>query len=348
LSGGQPRHHIIPTFFLILQLLDESLFSAEVAMNVQRSPESAPALRARSPERTASWWARHNHQVAPYLFILPFFLVYAVFFLYPVVSSFILSFYKAVGLGSRTFVGLNNYVDLTHDPRYVKALVNTTVYTLASVFILSPLALIVAMTVRSFIVPSHNLKSFYRIAFFLPNLTSFVVIALMFALIFNKDFGLLNQALASIGLPKLGWLREASLAMPSIVLVAIWTFLGVNSLYFLAGLQNIPEEMNEAAAIDGATRAQTFWHVTVPLLRPTILFVVVQAVIFSYQLFDLPYLLTAGGPSDATLTLALYLYQIGFSQFSLGYAAAIGYSLAMIAIVVSIFQFGLFRLWGEE
>jgi ABC-type sugar transport system permease subunit len=317
-------------------------------MNVQRSPESAPALRTRAPERPASWWVRHQHEAAPYLFILPFFVVYAVFFLYPVVSSFILSFYKAVGLGSRTFVGLNNYTALAGDPRYLKALVNTTVYTLASVFILSPLALVVAMAVRSFIVPSPNMKSFYRIAFFLPNLTSFVVIALMFALIFNKDFGLLNQALASVGLPKLGWLREERLAMPSIVLVAIWTFLGVNSLYFLAGLQNIPEYMNEAAAIDGATRRQTFWHITVPLLRPTILFVVVQAVIFSYQLFDLPYLLTAGGPSDATLTLALYLYQIGFSQFSLGYAAAIGYSLAMIAIVVSIFQFGLFRLWGEE
>jgi ABC-type sugar transport system permease subunit len=317
-------------------------------MSVQRSPESAPALRARASEHTTSWWARHNHQVAPYLFVLPFFLVYGVFFLYPVISSFILTFYKAVGLGSRTFVGLNNYVELTHDPRYLKALVNTTVYTLASVFILSPLALLVAMAVRSFIVPWPNMKSFYRIAFFLPQLTSFVVIALMFALIFDTDFGLLNQVMASIGLPKLGWLREEGLAMPSLVMVAIWTFLGINSLYFLAGLQNIPEEMNEAAAIDGATRWQTFWHVTIPLLRPTILFVVVQAVIFSYQLFDLPYLLTGGGPSDALLTLALYLYQIGFSQFSLGYAAAIGYSLALIAVVVSIFQFGLFRLWGEE
>jgi ABC-type sugar transport system permease subunit len=192
------------------------------------------------------------------------------------------------------------------------------------------------------------MKSFYRMAFFLPQLTSFVVIALMFALIFDTDFGLLNQVLASIGLPKLGWLREVGLAMPSLVMVAIWTFLGINSLYFLAGLQNIPEEMNEAAAIDGATRWQAFWHVTVPLLRPTILFVVVQAIIFSYQLFDLPYLLTGGGPSDALLTLSLYLYQIGFSQFSLGYAAAIGYSLAIIAVVVSLFQFGLFRLWGEE
>ena len=317
-------------------------------MNVQRSPESASALRARTPERTSSWWARNNHKVAPYLFVLPFFLVYGVFFLYPVISSFILSFYKAVGLGSRTFVGLNNYAELIHDPRYLKALTNTTVYTLASVFILSPLALLVAMAVRSFIVPSPNLQSFYRIAYFLPQLTSFVVIALMFALVFDQNFGLLNQVLSSFGLPKLGWLNEPGLAMPSLILVAIWTFLGINSLYFLAGLQNIPEEMNEAAAIDGATRWQTFWHVTIPLLRPTILFVVVQAVIFSYQLFDLPYLLTGGGPSDATLTLAMYLYQIGFSQFSLGYAAAIGYSLALIAVVVSIFQFGVFRLWGEE
>ncbi len=317
-------------------------------MSVQQSPETAPAIRPRTREGTRSWWSRHEHDIAPYLFILPFFLIYGTFFLYPVISSFILSFHKSVGLGSRTFVGLDNYVQLANDPRYLKALVNTTVYTLASVFILSPLALAVAMAVRSFLVPSSNWRSFYRIAFFLPNLTSFVVIALMFALIFNKEFGLLNQALAGLGLPKIGWLRETRFAMPSIVMVAIWTFLGINSLYFLSGLQAIPEEINEAAAIDGATRPQAFWHVTLPLLRPTILFVVVQAVIFSYQLFDLPYLLTAGGPSDATLTLAMYLYQTGFSRFNMGYAAAIGYSLAMIAIIVSIFQFGLFRLWGEE
>ncbi len=316
-------------------------------MNVQRSPESA-AVRPEASQRTSSWWSRHEHDVAPYLFILPFFLIYGVFYLYPVISAFILSFHRSVGLGSRTFIGLDNYVQLANDPRYRKALVNTTVYTLSSVFILSPLALAVAMTVRSFLVPSKNMQSFYRIAFFLPNLTSFVVIALMFALIFNKDFGLLNQALASLGLPKVGWLRETRFAMPSIVIVAVWAFLGINSLYFLSGLQSIPEEINEAASIDGATRPQAFWHVTLPLLRPTILFVVVQAVIFSYQLFDLPYLLTGGGPSDATLTLAMYLYTIGFSQFNLGYAAAIGYSLAMIAVVVSMFQFGLFRLWGED
>ncbi len=313
-----------------------------------RNAAATTAARPQARERSGSWWSRHQRQVAPYMFILPFFLIYSIFFLYPVISSFILSFYRAVGLGSSTFIGVENYLDLASDPRYRKALVNTTVYTLSSVFILSPVALALAMTVRSFLVPSKNMQSFYRIAYFLPNLTSFVVIALMFALIFNKDFGLLNNALASLGLPKVGWLRDTRFAMPSIVLVAIWTFLGINSLYFLSGLQSIPEEINEAASIDGATRPQAFWHVTLPLLRPTILFVVVQAVIFSYQLFDLPYLLTAGGPSDATLTLAMYLREMGFSQFNFGYASAIGYSLAMIAIVVSVFQFGIFRLWGEE
>jgi len=320
-------------------------------MKAQQPRDAAaatPDVGIQRREQTGTWWSRHQRDMAPYLFLLPFFLIYGIFFLYPVISSFILSFYRAIGLGSRTFIGLDNYVALAGDPRYRHALVNTTLYMLASVFILSPLALIVAMSIRSFIVPSPNMKSFYRIAFFLPNLTSFVVIALMFALIFNQDFGLLNQVLASLGLPKVGWLRETSFALPSIILVAIWTFLGINSLYFLAGLQAIPEEINEAAAIDGATRWQTFWRVTIPLLRPTILFVVVQAIIFSYQVFDLPFLLTGGGPSDATLTVAMYLYVMGFSQFSLGYAAAIGYSLAMIAVVVSLVQFGLFRLWGEE
>lgn len=313
-----------------------------------RNAATAAAARPQTRERSGSWWSRHQRTLAPYLFLLPFFAIYGVFFLYPVISSFILSFHRAVGFGSRTFVGFDNYVQLANDPRYAKALVNTTVYTLASVFILSPLALALALAVRSFVVPSPNMKSVYRIAFFLPNLTSFVVIALMFTLIFNKDFGLLNGFLQSLGLPAVGWLRETRWAMPSLVVVAVWTFIGINSLYFLAGLQAIPDEINEAAAIDGATRRQTFFRVTLPLLRPTILFVIVQAIIFSYQLFDLPYLLTRGGPSDATLTLAMYLYNVGFGQTNFGYSAAIGYSLAAIAVIVSVIQFVVFRTFSED
>ncbi len=304
----------------------------------------APALARRA--RTGR--APGTRGITPYLFLAPFFVVYGLFLLYPVVDAFRLSFFEQTGISTPRFVGLENYRELFSDERYLKALLNTTLYALASVFILSPLALVVALAVRSFIVPSANLQSFYRVAFFLPNITSSVVIALMFLLVFDVDFGLLNAFLDSVGLPTATWLRSETLALPSIVLVAIWAYLGINSLYFLAGLQNIPEELNEAAALDGAGRAQIFWHVTLPLLRPTILFVLVQATIFSYQIFEIPFLLTQGGPSDASLTLAIYLYEIGFRQFEQGYAAAIGYSLALISIVLAGVQLLLFRRFGDD
>jgi len=284
----------------------------------------------------------------PYLFLLPFFVVYGIFLLFPVVSALRLSFFEVTGLSTPTFVGLDNYRALFADERYLAALLNTTLYALASVFILSPLALLVALAVRSFIVPSANMQSFYRVAYFLPNITSLVVVALMFSLILDTDFGLLNGFLESIGLEPRNWLRSNALALPSIVGVAIWTYLGINSLYFLAGLQNIPHELTEAAYLDGASRSQAFWHVTLPLLRPTILFVMVQATIFSYQIFELPFLMTQGGPSDASLTLGIYLYDVGFRQFEQGYAAAIGYSLAVISVVLAGVQFLLFRTFSDE
>ena len=298
-----------------------------------------PARAGRAPGRRA---------VTPYLFLAPFFIVYAIFLLYPVIDAFRLSFNERIGISTPTFVGLENYRTLFEDERYLKALLNTTLYAGASLFILSPLALLLALAVRSFLVPSANLKSFYRIAYFLPNITSFVVIALMFGLVFDANYGLLNAFLEAIGQPTHNWLRSQDLALPSIVLVAIWTFLGINSLYFLAGLQNIPDELSEAAQLDGATRFQVFWTVTLPLLKPTILFVVVQAIIFSYQIFDIPFLMTRGGPSDATLTLAVYLYEIGFQRFDQGYAAAIGYSLAVISILLAGLQLLLFRAFRDD
>jgi len=276
--------------------------------------------------------------LAPYLFLLPFFVIYLVFLIYPVLAAFRLSFYESSGFGGDTFAGLANYTRLAQDSRYLEALKNTTLYALASVFILSPLALLVAVAIRSFVVPTAAFKSFYRIIFFLPFITSFVVIALMFNLVFNNEYGLLNNALSAIGLPTLDWLRDERVALLAIIIVAIWTYIGINALYFLAGLQNIPEEVLEASAVDGATRWQTFWRVTLPLLRPVILFVVVQATIFSYQIFEIPFLLTQGGPSDATLTLAIYLYEVGFREFDRGYAAAIGYSMAVIAVVLATVQ----------
>jgi ABC-type sugar transport system permease subunit len=292
-------------------------------------------LAPRKPGRGRS---RGTGGFTPYLFLLPFFLIYLVFLVYPVLAAFRLSFYESSGFGGDTFTGLDNYARLVQDTRYLEALKNTTLYALASVFILSPLALLVAVAIRSFVVPTATFKSFYRIIFFLPFITSFVVIALMFNLVFNNEFGLLNNGLSALGLPTPDWLRDERVALLAIILVAIWTYLGINALYFLAGLQNIPEEVIEAAMVDGATRFQTFWRVTLPLLRPVILFVVVQATIFSYQIFEIPFLLTNGGPSDATLTLAIYLYEVGFREFDRGYASAIGYSMAIIAIVLAAIQ----------
>jgi ABC-type sugar transport system permease subunit len=131
-------------------------------------------------------------------------------------------------------------------------------------------------------------------------------------------------------------------------MIAIWTYLGLNSLYFLGGLQGIPNELYEAAALDGAGRVRTFFRITLPLLRPTILFVAVQATIFSFQIFELPWLLTGGGPSDAALTLGIYLYQVGFVQFDQGYASAIGWVIALIALVLTGIQLFLFRALGTD
>jgi ABC-type sugar transport system permease subunit len=300
-----------------------------------------------SLRKPGGWLRRSERSMTPFLFLLPFFLIYSVFMLYPIFAALRLSFYESVGFGSPEFIGLENYATLFKDSRYLEALRNTTVYALASVFILSPLAFLFAITIRSFVVPTATFKTFYRLTFFLPFITSFVVIALMFQLVFDADFGLLNSFLSSISLPRLAWLRSEQLALPSIVMVGIWTYVGINSLYFLAGLQNIPEELPEAAAVDGAGRWQTFWYITLPLLKPVILFVVVQATIFSYQLFEIPFLLTGGGPSDATLTLAIYLYETGFREFDRGYASAIGYSMAVIAITLAATQLLLYRRFNK-
>jgi ABC-type sugar transport system permease subunit len=308
-----------------------------VAERAIRRPLEAPVTLS-----LLDWWRRRRRKLMPYLFILPFFAIYGLFHLYPAVSAVNLSFHESVGLGSSEFIGLENYTTLLRDPRFLHALTNTATYAAASVFILSPLALLVALAIRSYLVP-RGFKGFYRVAFFLPILTSFVVIALMFGLVFHKDYGLLNAGLGAVGLPGPDWLRSESFALPSIILVAIWAYLGINTLYFLAGLESIPDELKEAASIDGAGTWQIFWHITLPLLRPTILFVGVQATIFSFQLFEVPFLLTEGGPSDATLTLAIYLYETGFENFNRGYASAIGVLMAVMSIGLTGVWLFLFR-----
>ncbi len=287
-----------------------------------------------------NWWWRVQRSAAPYVFISPFFVFFAVFGLYPILYSLYLSFFKGFGFEERVFFGLGNYAYMLGDPRYIKAVLNTTYYAAGSVFILAPLALLLALAFNSrYLV----LKSFFKVAFFFPVITSFVVIAVIFVRVYDTDFGLLNTFLGWFGVGPVGWLTDPNAVMPSLILMGIWTYLGINSLYWLAGLSNISRDLYDAAHVDGASKLETFWYVTLPLLRPVTLFVVIQAIVGSYNLFAQPLLMTNGGPADASLTITLYLYQQGFQYFNVGYASAIAYSMFVLLLLLSLLNIWIFR-----
>ncbi|MBV7328587.1 sugar ABC transporter permease [Chloroflexi bacterium TSY] len=296
------------------------------------------------------WWQRNQIKIVPYLYIAPFFILFLIFLAYPVFDSFRLSFFKQQGISTPTFIGLENYSNLMVDPRFRQSLINTTVYALGSVFLQVPLAFILAVVVNSWLVPSLNAKSFYRLAFFVPLLTSGVVVALMFGILYDYNSGLFNSYLVNwFGEEwRIGWIRDKNVVKLSIIILLIWQFTGLNSLYFLAGLQNIPKELNEAAAIDGANWWTVVTRITIPLLRPVILFVVITAINGSYQIFTQPYLLTNGGPSDRSLSMVMYLYNTGFSYFNLGYASSIGYTLVLIVVVLAMLNLRFFGAFRED
>jgi len=292
---------------------------------------------------------RFQRRWAPYLFISPFFIGYAIFFLYPVLWALYLSFFQQIGIGAPAkWVGLGNYIKLLSDDRFIKGVINTTYYAAGSLFIILPAALLLGVVFNM-----RNLRgsTFFRLFYFTPNITSGVVVAAIFGLVFDTEYGLLNNwLLAPLGLPKIRWLQDAVYIMPAIIVLGLWRYTGINALYFLAGLQNIPHELNEAAQIDGATRWQVFRHVTLPLLRPVILFTVIIAIIGSYNLFGEPFLLVGaeGGPRNAALFITMYLYLNGFRYMKFGYASAIGYALTIIILVLSIIQLRLLGAFRED
>lgn len=315
--------------------------SSELVRPRGQTPQISPTLR---------WWRRHRLKVIPYFYIAPFFILFAVFLLYPVVDSFWLSFHKQQGRSVPEFIGLQNYINLLSDPRFKQSLINSTVYALGSVFIQLPLAFILAVITHSWLVPWHNAKSAYRLAFFVPLLTSGVVVSLMFGILYDYNSGLINSYLMNWfgDDAKIGWLRDPNVVKWSIIILLVWQFTGLNSLYFLAGLQNIPRELDEAAAIDGANWWIVMTRITIPLLRPVILFVTISAINGSYQIFTQPFLLTGGGPRDQSLSMVMYLYNTGFSYFNLGYASSIGYTLVLIVVALAVINLRFFGAFRED
>jgi ABC-type sugar transport system permease subunit len=290
---------------------------------------------------------RLRKRATPYLFISPFFVGYAVFGAFPLGWALVLSLHAQTGLlEPPVFVGLRNYLLLFGDSRFLHAITNTFGLALGAVLLVLPLALALAVLVDS---PRCRFKQTFRLGYYFPAITSSVVVAIMFLVVFDPDSGLLNTALRALHLPAVGWLIDPAWVIPSVILVTIWGGLGINALYFSAGLQNIPGELREAAHMDGASGWQTIRYITLPLLRPVLLFTSVLAVIGAFNQFGLPYLLLnqTPGPGDAGLFVTTYLYFTSFQDAQFGYAAAIGFAVAVIIAVLTLLQLRFFGVFEE-
>jgi arabinosaccharide transport system permease protein len=283
------------------------------------------------------------------VFMAPFLILYLVFRVYAIGQAVALSLQDIEGIGITEWTGLSNYRELFGDRTFFLALRNTTLYTVGTLLVLIPLPFVLAAVLHSGVVKRANA---FRTVFFLPILASLVVVGVVFSLLLTTD-GLVNELLGLFGVPALGWLDTRELAVPALVLLATWRWTGINIIYFTTGLSNIPSDLYEAAAIDGASGWQKFWHLSVPLSRPIILFVMVLSLFGGFQLFIEPFVLfpgsgTGGGPGQGALTIVIYLYRTAFQSFRLGYAAAIGVVLAAIIMVASLVQLRLFGFFERE
>ena len=273
-------------------------------------------------------------------FITPAMLLIGVFFAIPVASALLLSFtdfdiYSIGDFGSTRFVGLKNYTDLTTMPLFWQALRNTLYFVVVGGPLSAAASLAAALLVHSKLT---RLRPFFRSAFFAPWVTTLVAVALVWRYIYHPQYGLLNAGLGLVGLGPVDWLGDPNWAMPSIILLSVWKNFGYNMLVFLAGLSSIPEELYEAAALDGAGAWHRLRHITLPMLGPTFVFVGVVTMIASFQIFSEPYVMTQGGPLKSTTTLVLLMYEQGFRWWRLGLAAAVAVVLFLLTLGGTLLQ----------
>ncbi|MFH8370520.1 carbohydrate ABC transporter permease [Streptomyces sp. NPDC018031] len=304
----------------------------------ETTADQTPAARsARTPARSR----RRRGRAAPYLFVLPALLLFTAFKLYPIGWSFWLSLHRTVA-GAEVYVGADNYARLVDDPLLWTALRNTAVILAVQVPVMLALATGLALALNSTVLRG---RSVFRLGFFLPVVTGLVAYGIVFSVLLNRDYGLVNWMLGGIGVGPVPWLTDPLWAKISVGLALTWHYTGYNAVILLARLQTIPRELYDAAAVDGAGAWAVFRHVTLPGLRPALLLTTVLSTIGTLQLFDEPYVLTGGGPDNATLTIGVYLYQNAFTYFDFGYASAIAYALAVLTGLLGLIQF---RLLGEK
>lgn len=269
-----------------------------------------------------------------YLFLAFPLLLFAVFTLIPVVAAFFISFFDwNLLIDQRTFVGLGNYIELFQDEVFLIAIWNTTLFTLGVVPIQTLLALGLAFIMNRKLAG----RAFFRMAFYIPAVTSSVVTSIIFVWIYSRP-GLLNYLLSLIGIEGTDWLTNPDTALFAIMALNIWTTSGYFMITFLAGLQQIPDSVYEAARIDGASTWRQFWSITVPMIKPVTYFVVVLGLIGCFQVFDQIYVMSGGGPVNATTTMSYFVYKNSFAYFRLGYGAAAAVILAIIIFIATWIQ----------
>jgi ABC-type sugar transport system permease subunit len=279
----------------------------------------------------------------PWAFLAPFLFTIAVFLAWPLLQSVLLSFQQTFGPRSSVWVGLDNFRFLFADPLFWKALRNTAIFAAGSVFLQLPLSLGLALLLNR---RGLRGRAFFRLIFFAPSLVGLVFVALLFSMLFERRTGLINVVLHGLFPafdPEFAWLQVY--IMPALIIAALWLYVGFNMIYFLAALQNVPAELVEAAALDGAGPWQRFRHVVLPEIQPIASFVVLLSLLGSFQLFELPFVLlnNGAGPENRGLTVVMYLYQTGFVTGDLGYASAIGWVLALIMMAFAVGQRWLVR-----
>lgn len=285
---------------------------------------------------------RGREAIEAYILILPTIIGLIVFTASPVLASLYYSFTRWNLLSTPKWQGFDNYIELlTEDPLFWITIKNTGFYVLGTVPTGTVLALLLAIALNQKI----RFVAVFRTIYFLPVVSSVVAISVLWLWLYQADFGLVNELLRTLGFPGVRWLSSVTWAMPAIIIMSIWHGLGYNIVIFIAGLQGIPPDYYEAATVDGANAWHKFVNITIPLLSPVTFFVLTLSLINSFQVFEQTYVMTRGGPVNATKTIVYYLFQQGFENFHMGYASSLAYVLFVIIVSLTLFQFWFQKRW---
>lgn len=273
-------------------------------------------------------------KIIPYLLVSPYIIYFLMFVAFPVGFSIYLTFNNWNIIAPMEYTGLSNYKRLFQDAIFWKSIFNTVIFLIIHI----PLQIVVALFLAELLNQKIKFKGFFRGAFFLPVIVSGVVVTILWQQLYGFDTGLLNRILVKIGLGKIGWLTDPNWAMPSIAVMATWKNVGLYIILFLVGLQTVPPHYYEAADMEGATHWQKFFHITLPIINPTVFMVVILSTIGGFSLFIEPYVMTGGGPLNSTVSAVLYIYKQGFFYYHMGYASTLGFFFALLILAVIMIQ----------